>query len=196
MGVKSSFACSSIKNIRCTIPYCMACVNAVFHRHPEAQQKTIHCCVFFGCACSLPLPGARTTVPSICVAAAALSEVTIVSGHLFRTSKISGHTCVQLLSSIPPQDGHDSCLSCLGIEHAWKGCEQPEDCMNCFILPAHAREARWQFLKLKRMSSSTSTPQPKRARQDVVATVAALAQQVKDLTSRLGFKLSAYNSAT
>ncbi|KAF4100868.1 hypothetical protein G5714_019064 [Onychostoma macrolepis] len=35
------------------------------------------------------------------------------------------------------------------------------------------------------MSSSTSTPQPKRARQDVAATVAALAQQVKNLASRL-----------
>ncbi len=57
--------------------------------------------------------------------------------------------------------------------------------MNCFLLPAHARDAHWQFFKCKRMSSSTSTPQPKRARQDLAATVAALAQQVKDLASRL-----------
>lgn len=51
--------------------------------------------------------------------------------------------------------------------------------------PAHEREAHWQFFKPKRMSSSTSTPQPKCAIQDVAATVAALAQQVEDLASRL-----------
>ena len=64
-----------------------------------------------------------------------------------------GHCCVGCGVAMPLEDGHDSCVLCLGHEHAVVSRENPQSCMDCFILPARAREARCRFFAPKRAGS-------------------------------------------
>lgn len=67
-----------------------------------------------------------------------------------------GHCCVDCGVAMPLEDGHDSCVLCLGHEHALVSKENPQSCMDCFILPAHTREARCHFFVAKRAGSHVS----------------------------------------
>ena len=67
-----------------------------------------------------------------------------------------GHCCVGCGMAMPLEDGHDNCVLCLGHEHAPVSKENPQSCMDCFILPARTREARCRFFAAKRMGSHVS----------------------------------------
>ena len=56
-----------------------------------------------------------------------------------------GHCCVGCGVAMPLEDGHDNCVLCLGHEHALVSRENPQSCMDCFILPARTTEARCCF---------------------------------------------------
>lgn len=73
----------------------------------------------------------------------------------------------------------------LGRGHAVEAKEDPTSCMNCFILSAHAREARWCFFCDKHQGSPPPLPLPKHCKKGLAATVAALAQQVEGLTAKI-----------
>ena len=67
-----------------------------------------------------------------------------------------GHCCVGCGVAMPLEDGHDNCVLCLGHEHALVSKENPQSCMDCFILPARTREARCCFFSAKRTGSHVS----------------------------------------
>ena len=50
-------------------------------------------------------------------------------------------TCVDCRTPLEPDDGHDRCCSCLGIDHLRQGLTELA-CMNCACLSLAARSAR------------------------------------------------------
>lgn len=60
------------------------------------------------------------------------------------------HTCAECGVKMPMEDGHDSCVHCLGVDCAQTACSDPASCMNCFILPGKVREARLLACSRKR----------------------------------------------
>lgn len=76
-----------------------------------------------------------------------------------------GHCCVDCGAEMPLEDGHDSCVLCLGHEHALVSRENPQSCMDCFILSARTREARCRFFAPKHKGAQVyEAPQPKNRR--------------------------------
>ncbi len=74
-----------------------------------------------------------------------------------------GHCCVGCGVAMPLEDGHDSCVLCLGHEHALVSRANPQSCMDCFILPARTREARCRFFASKRRPTGAQVyEEPKR----------------------------------
>ena len=73
----------------------------------------------------------------------------------FRVSMAAqeGHCCVGCGVAMPLEDGNDSCVLFLGHEHAIVSRENPQSCMDCFILPARTREARCRFFAPKRVGA-------------------------------------------
>ena len=51
------------------------------------------------------------------------------------------HLCVTCTAPLEPEDGHDSCPPCLGLEHLREGLTASA-CMNCSALPWALRLAR------------------------------------------------------
>ncbi|XP_033987890.1 uncharacterized protein LOC117483621 [Trematomus bernacchii] len=51
------------------------------------------------------------------------------------------HPCSACMASLEPEDGHDRCPSCLGLEHLREGLMQ-DACMNCSCMPWALRAAR------------------------------------------------------
>ncbi|KAK9523796.1 hypothetical protein VZT92_017688 [Zoarces viviparus] len=50
--------------------------------------------------------------------------------------------CRTCLAPLQPDDGHDLCPSCLGLEHLREGLSE-NPCMNCGIMPQAVRAARF-----------------------------------------------------
>ncbi|XP_033996783.1 uncharacterized protein LOC117491055 [Trematomus bernacchii] len=51
------------------------------------------------------------------------------------------HPCSACMASLEPEDGHNRCPSCLGLEHLREGLTQ-DACMNCSCMPWALRAAR------------------------------------------------------
>ncbi len=51
------------------------------------------------------------------------------------------HSCSACKASLQPEDGHDMCPSCLGLEHLREGLSK-DPSMNCSIMPRSVRAAR------------------------------------------------------
>ena len=73
-----------------------------------------------------------------------------------KMATLQEHSCVGCGVSMPLEDGHDKCVLCLGYQHAILSRENPQSCMDCFILPARTREARCRFFGVKRAGSPLS----------------------------------------
>ncbi|KAK5935151.1 hypothetical protein CgunFtcFv8_020537 [Champsocephalus gunnari] len=55
--------------------------------------------------------------------------------------------CNTCMASLQPEDGHDLCPSCLGLEHLREGLSE-DPCMNCTIMPRAVRAARLAKVEL------------------------------------------------
>ena len=51
------------------------------------------------------------------------------------------HACGSCMASLEPEDGHDRCVSCLGVDHLREAITD-EACINCSIMPRSIRLAR------------------------------------------------------
>lgn len=68
--------------------------------------------------------------------------------------------CRACLAPLQPEDGHDLCPSCLGIDHLRQGLSE-EACPNCFVLPRDVRVARLTALdSLSTQSDDLPAAQP------------------------------------
>ncbi len=71
--------------------------------------------------------------------------------------------CVDCQAPLEPDDGHDRCPSCFGIEHLKQGLTQ-QACMNCNCLSLTARAAR-----LAQLERGWNSQQPSAQRDCVVS---------------------------
>ena len=65
------------------------------------------------------------------------------------------HLCVACAAPLEPEDGHDSCPPCLGLEHLRESLTDSA-CMNCSLLPWVLRVARLAELENRATANDRS----------------------------------------
>ncbi|CAL8274743.1 unnamed protein product [Boreogadus saida] len=70
-------------------------------------------------------------------------------------ASIMAHLCVACAAPLEPEDGHDSCPPCLGLEHLMESLTDSA-CMNCSLLPWVLRVARLAELENRAVANDPS----------------------------------------
>ena len=114
------------------------------------------------------------------------------------------HLCVACAAPLEPEDGHDSCPPCLGLEHLRESLTDSA-CMNCSLLPWVLRVARLAELENRAAANDPSSvmslppnqpgrsgrqrhdgaPPKKKARGGLAARVDGLASDMEQIRSLL-----------
>lgn len=66
------------------------------------------------------------------------------------------HSCSACMASLQPEDGHDMCPSCLGLEHLREGLSE-DPCTNCSFMPRSVRAAR--LAEVEQLLGLVSSPE-------------------------------------
>ncbi|XP_047454133.1 uncharacterized protein LOC125016013 [Mugil cephalus] len=77
------------------------------------------------------------------------------------------HSCSACMASLQPEDGHDLCPSCLGLEHL-KEALSDDACMNCSFMPWAVRAAR--LAEVEQLLTLSPSPEQLTPAQGVVPT--------------------------
>ena len=69
---------------------------------------------------------------------------------------MTSHSCTACMAPLQPEDGHDLCPSCLGLEHLREGLSE-DPCMNCSFMPRAVRAAR--LAEVERLFGGVPSPE-------------------------------------
>ena len=100
--------------------------------------------------------------------------------------------CNACMAPLQPEDGHDLCPLCLGLEHLKEGLSE-NSCMNCTIMPRAVRAARLAEVELMGdadpLSEQLTPAQPTRGKRRVAEAAGAPSKKKKANSNELASKV-------